>query len=243
MACLPVSRFPKLQVVPKAHISRVLSKRQGFRRVLAPALQRPGLFLLVCQSRSSVELFFCSTKSWSWSSPTKRKGVPSAWNFPLEPLKELLDLVPNGTSQFKYFRTGLPPHGQAPLCRVPDRNTGACRFVPVPARIFSVPAKLDRGARLTAKQRVVGRAALQASYRRPCLCRCGPLQRGWTSMAFQWRGAASGRQLKWPSCWRPAALSTPQAQPLSLEGELNRCSGQRSGRNEAVLTFRILDTT
>ena len=141
MACLPVSRFPKLQVVPKAHISRVLSKRQGFRRVLAPALQRPGLFLLVCQSRSSVELFFCSTKSWSWSSPTKRKGVPSAWNFPLEPLKELLDLVPNGTSQFKYFRTGLPPHGQAPLCRVPDRNTGACRFVPVPARIFSVPAK------------------------------------------------------------------------------------------------------
>jgi hypothetical protein len=59
----------------------------------------------------------------------------------------------------------------------------------------------DRGARLTAKQREAGRAALQAkatlprpskSYRRPAVSHYVPLQRAWTSAASLRLGAASG---------------------------------------------------
>ena len=57
----------------------------------------------------------------------------------IAPLEKLLDLVPNGTSQFQYFGTRLAPHGEH-LCV--EYKTLTTRL----SHSFRVPSKHQGGA-------------------------------------------------------------------------------------------------
>src|SRR5262249_27821782 len=96
-------------------------------------------------ARFSVELF-CSIKSCSWSSPNETQRSSFRLELSITTLEKLLDLVPNGTSQFQCFRTRLAPHGEH-LC------VGYNTLTMLPSHSFRVPRQREARKAMPAKLR------------------------------------------------------------------------------------------